>query len=508
MITSGKKFMPFLKNNRKNVIPHDIQGEGTSRRKTGQVESETWNLFRNRIDHEILKQVQDDVVFTFFVFALVMQGLNSVYAKELPKVRGMNIEPVSIKDYPDVIDNYIKNNQNNLVKNDATNTGEVISGIVGKSKFIRFDSPVKRISIANPDLADLVLISPKEMIINGKQAGTTSLIIWGDSQDPIFLDLQVQSDTQAFLKELKTVAPNEKINISFKESNAILSGNVSSTILKDKIKTLAKAYGFETTDLADSPSSQVLLEVKIIEASKAFTKIMASTFQKGSWGSIPKTIPGVPTDQGTINSLIQTGLDNASFDGTVNGFQLFRNLPGMNLGYYFKAAEQKGIAKVLAEPKIITLNDQEASFNAGQQVPVPSGMSQTGQVTFTYKDIGVSVKFKPTILQNLKRIKMTVNPEVSEIDSTASVQNSDGSISYGFKTRKVSTSVELNDGETFVLAGLYKRTNQDTKTILPLLGDIPFIGSFFRNRNLEKDETELMIFVTPKIIEPTQESNI
>lgn len=446
------------------------------------------------------------------IFILLLQVIGPAYSKETPKIRGMNIDPVSIKDYPDIIDNYTQNIESNVVKEEnvqnIVNNTDVLSGIVGKSKFVRFDSPVKRISIANPEIADLVLISPKEMIINGKQAGSTSLIIWGDSKDPIFLDLQIQNDTQAFFKELNTIAPNEKVNISFKESNAILSGRVSSGIVRDKIKTLAKAYGFETTDLADSPSSQVLLEVKIIEASKAFTKIMSSTFQEGSWGFIPSTISGVSTNQNTLNTLIQSSLDNASFDGTTNGFQFYRNIPGMNLSYYFKAAQQKGIAKVLAEPKIIALNDQEASFNAGQQVPIPSGMSQTGQVTYTYKDIGVIVKFKPTILQNLKRIRMTVNPEVSEIDSTSSIQNSDGSTSYGFKTRKVSTAVELNDGETFVIAGLYKRTNQDTKTIIPILGDIPLIGGLFRNRDITKDETELMIFVTPKIIEPNQESSI
>jgi pilus assembly protein CpaC len=442
-------------------------------------------------------------IILILTLVLIAYGHNSAFSKELPKLRGMNIEPVSIKDYPDLMDNYNSANpvKEKKIKTDDRNGFQDIGAVVGKSKFIRFDSPVKRISIANPELADLVLISPQEMLINGKQPGTTSLIIWGDSKDPVFFDLTVQSDTSAFLSEVKAIAPDEQINMTFKENNAILSGKISSNIVKDKIKSLAKAYGFEAVDLAESPSNQVLLEVKMVEASKAFNKIISSTFQHGDWGSVP-TLIGEAKD--TANTL-----KNESFDGTLNGLMFYRNLPNNNLSFFFKTAEQNGIAKILAEPQIMTTNEQEASFNAGQQVPVPSGLSETGQVAYTYKDIGVIIKFKPTILQDLKRIRMTISPEVSEIDLTASVQNKDGTIAAtGFKTRKVSTTVELADGETLVIAGLYKRSNQETRTQIPLLGDIPIIGTLFKNKSIIKDETELMIFVTPKIIGNNKESRI
>lgn len=422
--------------------------------------------------------------------------------------RGLEIDPISISD-DDFNEYHNPNfpNKNQYINNgNSLNKNEVLQGTVGRSKFIRFDAPVKRISITNPDLADLVLLSPKEMLLNGKQAGSTSLIIWGDSEDPLFFELKVLNDTVSFMKEVEKISKGEKIDIAFNDSNAILKGKISSDSLKGKITNLAQAYGFEVVDLAESKINQVMLEVRVVEASKAFNTIIAHRFQQGSWGFIPSEISGASSDD-TSTALVNE-LKNASFDGTMNGFLFYRNIPGSDLTTFFKAAQSKGIARVLAEPKILASNEKEASFNAGQQVPVPSGFSETGQVAYEYKDVGVNVTFKPTILENSKRIRMDITPEVSEIDASAGIQNADGSTVYGFKTRKVSTTVELGNGETLVIAGLYKRSNQNTRTQVPILGNIPLIGKLFNNQSTLKDETELMIFVTPKLLNKSEESKV
>lgn len=444
----------------------------------------------------MLKKTIINKTFTGIFSLMAVMHTSAVSAYEMPKLREMNIAPVSIEN---------KNINNNSLTAPALSeevSADLKGGIsemtafVGKSQLIRFNETVKRISLTNPSLADIVLLSPSEMLLNGKSAGITSLIIWGETGDPVFFDLNIKNDPTMLVKAIKSVYPNENVDVKFTNSeNVILAGHVSSSIVKDKVKSLVEAYGYKLVDLSECKTPQIVLEVKVAEAARSFTRILSSSMALSKYAE--NFTFGVVPDQATQAIGNHFG---AIFEGDISkGLRGF----GFNQGgisHVLTAAEQKGLVKILAEPKLVSTNGNKASFNAGFQVPVPSGIGEGGNVSYEYKDTGVNVTFTPNIQPESKLISLNIIPEVSEIDATVTVTNQNSKI-YGFKTRKAETTVQLQDGQTLVIAGLFKRTDNSTKDQIPVLGDIPIIGMMFRGSELRKDETELLIFVTPKLIE-------
>lgn len=369
-----------------------------------------------------------------------------------------------------------------------------IESIIGKSQLIKFDEPLKRVSIANPEIADIVFISDKEIIINGKKAGITNLIVWNTKDSkPVFFDLTVKQNLHAFKQALNDVIPDENVNfdLSDNSNNLVLTGRVSSTIKKDRIKDLAKAYGFNLVDMSECPSPQVMLSVNVVEASRTFSKNMKVNYVVGENINDLKF--------GVLKNLAKKGTGSV-FDGTLNGSNFYSYSPNNDFGAILNFAEEKGLIRILAEPKLVAINGEEASFNAGQQVPVPAKMGQDGNIAYEFKETGVKLNFTPTIQEDSQRIKLKIAPEVSEIDSSTSITRNDGVVIYGFKTRKAQTTVDLRSGETLVIAGLLKRSTNEIKGQVPILSSIPLAGNFFKSIADRNDETELMIFVTPKII--------
>lgn len=388
-------------------------------------------------------------------------------------------------------------NKNELTKKAVNvspykDNNEKLYSIVGKTQLIKFDEPVKRISITDPALADLVLLSPNELLVNGKKAGRTSLVFWGNSNKPVFFNMVVQQDPDAFLQALEQVAPNEDVKYSFTDDGVILSGHVSSTNVKNNIKNIIQAYNFKLVDLTESPTKQVLLEVKITEASRNFTRTLESKFSVGeNYGNFVKDVLGVP-------NLVD--LSNASRD---KGGQYIFSSSSANIAWALNAAEQKGYVKILAEPKLLAINEKPGSFNVGNEIPVPSSMGQYGNVAYQFKTTGVILNFTPTILEQSNRVILKLSPEVSEVDT--SYTSSAGV--PGFKTRKVDTTVELADGETLIIAGLLSHTSAKSKSNIPWLGDIPGLGFLFSGTTNEKKDTELVIFITPRIVEVDKNNN-
>lgn len=362
---------------------------------------------------------------------------------------------------------------------------EKLYSVVGKTQLIKFDEPVKRISITDPSLADLVLLSPKELLLNGKKAGRTSLIFWGTSEKPVFFNMVVQPDTDAVIQAIEQVAPNENINYTYTDDGLILSGKVSSTTIKNNIEDVIKAYNVKLVNLTESPTKQVLLEVKITEAARNFTKKLASEFSVGQ--DVNSFMPNV-----TLAGIRDGG--NASF--ATAGQYIFSS-PSANLAWAISAAETKGLVKILAEPKLLAIDGKQGSFNVGQEIPYPSSVGISQTTSYSFKETGVILNFTPTILEKSNRIVLKLSPEVSEIDTSYS--SSSGI--PGFKTRKVDTTVELADGETLVIAGLLSHTTTNSDTRVPGLGDIPGLGFLFSSLTREKRDTELVIFITPKIVE-------
>lgn len=376
--------------------------------------------------------------------------------------------------------------------NPYKDNNEKLYSTVGKTQLIKFDEPVKRISITDPALADLVLLSPKELLLNGKKAGRTSLVFWGESEKPVFFNMVVQQDTDAVIQAIEQIAPNEKINYSFTDDGLILSGHISSTAVKKNIEEIIKAYNVKLVDLTESPTKQVLLEVKITEASRTFTKQLYTQFSLGqNSASFLQNVLGV-TDVTSLVGAVVNPVDK----GVPGQFILGTS----DLAAAISASEAKGLVKILAEPKLLAIDGQAGSFNVGQEIPYPSGVAMSGSTAYAFKNTGVILNFTPTIMDKSNRVILKLSPEVSEVD--LSYQSTYGV--PGFKTRKVDTTVELADGETLIIAGLLKRTSSSSDSKVPGLGDIPGLGFLFSNFSKTKEDIELVIFITPKIVEVEQ----
>lgn len=412
--------------------------------------------------------MKKSIILLIILFLLALSPLNSVKASEpLTQSYGTKMtkpaKTVTISPYKD--------------------NNEKLYGVVGKTQLIKFDEPVKRISITDPALADLVLLSSKELLLNGKKAGRTSLVFWGSSDKPVFFNMIVQQDTDAFMQAVEQIAPNEKIKYSFTDDGVIMSGHISSTTVKKNIEDIIKAYDIKLVDLTESPTKQVLLEVKITEASRSFTKTLQSQFSVGQSSS--SFLPAV------------AGLNDGG-NGAFNtvGSYLFSS-QSANIAWALSAAETKGLVKILAEPKLLAIDGQPGSFNVGNEIPYPAAVGMSSTTSYAFKSTGVILNFTPTILEKSNRVILKLSPEISEVDASLT------SISGipGIKTRKVDTTVELADGETLIIAGLLSRNSTISDTIIPGLGDIPGLGFLFSNRKRIKQDTELVIFITPKIIE-------
>lgn len=368
---------------------------------------------------------------------------------------------------------------------------EKLYAVVGKTQLIKFDEPVKRISLTDPSLADLVLLSPKELLLNGKKAGRTSLLFWGSSEKPVFFNMVVQQDTDSVIQAIEQVAPNENVKYTFTDDGLILSGKISSTTVKKNIENVINAYGVKMLDLTESPTKQVLLEVKIAEASRTFTNTLISQFSVGQDTVTKSGLPiGVINDGG-----------NSTFNGKTANF-LFSSLSS-NIAWQLQAAETKGLVKILAEPKLLAIDGQAGSFNVGNQIPYPSSAGMSSQVAYSFKDTGVILNFTPTILEKSNRVVLKLSPEISEVD--ASITSVAGI--PGIKTRKVDTTVELADGETLIIAGLLSHNTQNSNTQVPGLGNIPGLGLLFSNFYRDRKDTEVVIFITPKIIDTDTNTN-
>lgn len=385
-------------------------------------------------------------------------------------------------------------NPSMTLKNVIKDNNKKLYGMVGKSQILNFDSGIKRVSIADPNLADVVVVSPKQLIINGKKAGNTSLIFWGNSSNnPVFYNLTIQQDADSFLEAVNYIAPNEDITIIFNNNGAVMSGYITSSSIKEQIQSLAKAYDVNLTDITESPTKQVLLEVRVTEVSKNFTRNLGVEFGYGKdAGSLGDYLSGLlsKNPMSNLNQIFSSG-----------GLNYYLYNQSSKISMAVNAAENKGDIKILAEPKLLAVNNEEASFNVGNEVPIPSEIGNYGNISYDFKETGVILKFKPTIMEKTGRIRLKLSPEVSEIDRSAGIVTGDQTSVPGFKTRKVDTTVELMDGETLVIAGLLTNTSTKNKSQIPGLGNIPVLGVLFRNSENVTNDSELVIFIMPKIVD-------
>ena len=384
-----------------------------------------------------------------------------------------------------------------------TTDAKKLSLVSGKSIVLRSAIPVKRVSIANPEIADLILISPKEIYITGKTAGTTNLTFWQNKEIVAIFDLNVEYDVAVLKQKMYQILPMEKdLRVISTNDSITLAGKISTTSKLSQALALASAYapkGKVQNMLQVGGVHQVMLEVRVAEISKSTMKRLGVNFaytgSSGEFGiSLLSGLAGI-ADAGSGGLPGAIGLD---LSPAVNA--LFRfNYGAATWTWLIDALEEDGLVKILAEPTLITLSGQPANFLAGGEfpVPVPQGL---GTVAIEYKTFGVGLSFTPMVLSEDK-INIQVTPEVSELDFSTAIRL-EGFTTPGISTRRASTTVELGDGQSFAIAGLLRDSVRSGISKYPLLGDIPIIGVLFQSKEFQRNETELVIIVTPHLVKP------
>ena len=378
-----------------------------------------------------------------------------------------------------------------------THESNKLEMVIGKSIVLRSLERIKRVSVAAPEIADFVLLSPYEVYITGKAAGATNLTLWHDKTLRSIYDLEVAYDVALLKQKLHDLLPSERDIFTIGTHDAItLTGTVSSTANQSRVLALAEAYAPKekiVNLLQVAGVHQIMLEVRVAEMSKSVAKRLGVNFAyiKGDEFAVSLL--------GGLSSLA-LGPEGGIFGLSDAITALFRfNSGNSQWTFFVDALKETGLVKILAEPTLIALSGQTATFLAGGEfpVPVPQGL---GTVGIDYKEFGVGLSFTPVVLSEDK-ININVTPEVSELDFSTAIFV-EGFAVPGITTRRASTMVQLADGQSFAIAGLLRETVRQNVAKFPLLGDIPILGALFRSTQFRKQESELIIIVTPHLVKP------
>jgi pilus assembly protein CpaC len=384
---------------------------------------------------------------------------------------------------------------------------------VGKSIIVESADAIKRVSVAAPDIADTVILTSRQIYVTGKASGVTTLTLWseGNRISAIF-DVEVIPDVAALKEKIHQMFPGEDgVKAVATHDSITLSGTVSGAGNLTQIAKLAEAYA-PMDKLTNKPRilnlleaggvQQVMLEVRVAEMSQSLMRRLGVNFSYLSAGgnnfgvSLLNNLTSAAIPASGASSIAGAVADNVNW--------IFRFASGgATWTMFIDALKENGLTKVLAEPTLITQSGRAASFLAGGEFPIPVPQTSGGggtTITIEYKTFGVGLNFTPTVLGNGK-ISMMVNPEVSELDFTRGV-SLQGYIIPSLTTRRVSTVIELGDGQSFAVAGLLKDDVREVVRKFPVLGDIPILGALFRSTSFQRNETELIIIVTPHLVKP------
>jgi pilus assembly protein CpaC len=408
-----------------------------------------------------------------------------------------------------------------VVAQPATAQVAVASGIdagqldvpVNKSQVLRVDRAYSKALIGNPDIADIVPITSTSVYVLGKKTGTTSLTLYDRSNRLIaVVDVVVGPDVTTLKRQLSELMPGSPIAARMSNDSVVLEGVVSNAVMADRAVQIAETYapGKVVNLLSLGSAQQVMLEVRFAEVKRSALSQIGVNWDIMSDGGRLQGISGggssLTADPTTGLGVLKHGAITDSFGIISRAFRAF----GENFNVTLDALERRGAVTTLAEPTLVALSGETASFLAGGEFPVPvvqnggggSGANSGNSVAFTveWKPFGVSLAFTPTVLGD-GVINMVVAPEVSSIDPTASIVINNLTIP-GLQTRRAKTVIELRDGESFALAGLIRKDFQDTIRQVPLLGSIPIIGALFRSTGFQHEQTELVIIVTPRLVRP------
>ena len=388
-------------------------------------------------------------------------------------------------------------------------TQQVLHVFVGKSVIINVQERLKRVLSSNPAAVETLVTSPTQVVVEGKAAGTSSLILWDEAGNSQLLDVIVELDVSELRAAIERAYPNQKIDVQVDGARLILSGNVSAPGVAEELAKLAAPYGQVVNSLTVpvSHDRQVLLEVKFAEVDR--TKLeqlgfnIISTGAANTPGDISTQQFGPPAINGQLTSAIGTPLQGfTSSLNVTNLLNIFLFRPDLNLGATIQDLQQRSVLEILAEPNLLALNGQKASFLSGGEFPFPvvQGGQNIGAVTIQFRPFGVRLDFTANIDQE-NIIRLHVAPEVSSLDFTNSITIS-GFTVPAISTRRAETELELKDGQSFGIAGLLDHRAQAQLSKIPGLADIPILGQLFRSKSINRSNAELLVLVTPHIVDP------
>lgn len=380
-----------------------------------------------------------------------------------------------------------------------------VTVFVNKSVVIDSPTGIKRVSVSNGELAEAVAVSSTELVLNGRGSGETSLLVWDSKGKRTLYDVHILPDetqSEHLRKTLHDEFPGQEISFELAQGSILLRGNVDSLVTADRAAAMAGTLGKVINLLhvaVPESEPQILLKVKFANIDRSVSSDLGANFFSSGAGKNP----------GSITTGQFGGAPN--FDFTQNPYKftvpdplnLFFWRPDLNFGAYIKALQAKNLAQILAEPNLLTLSGHPASFLAGGEFPYPTlqgGGSGIGQITIQFREFGIRLNFQPTVTPR-GTIRLQVNPEVSSLDP-ANGLTVGGYTVPGLDTRKVQTEVELSNGQSFVIAGLLDNRVTETLSKIPGLSSIPLLGKLFESRAQLKNNSELLVVVTPEIVNP------
>jgi pilus assembly protein CpaC len=386
------------------------------------------------------------------------------------------------------------------VAQDAGSNAYEVVVAVGKSQVLQLPEAYSDVMVADPHVADILPLTTRSIYIVGKAPGSTALTIYGPGKRLLAaVDVDVSADIEGLKTRMHDILPNER-NVAVRPANQslVLSGTVSSPAALHQLMTLAETYapGRVVNMLTVEGAQQIMLSVRFVEMERRTAKNLGINVSSDAINPSPP--PGNPTQHGNPGIAIAASDILTAVPGAWALAGNYRWGPHSDISIIINALEGRGLTKTLAEPNLTTMSGETANFLAGGEFPIPvqQAGSATGAITIEFQQFGISLAFTPTLLQD-GLINMIVNPEVSSIDRSVSAAGVPG-----LKIRRAHATVELRDGESFTIAGLLSDNYTDDVNQLPWAGDIPILGTLFRSSDFQRDQTELVIVVTPHLVAP------
>lgn len=382
--------------------------------------------------------------------------------------------------------------------------GEVSTALqvpMNRAVVVEAENPFAELSIANPGIADISTLSDRTIYVLGKAPGRTTLTLLGpDGRLITNVEVQVTPDVAEFKERLRQILPGEGIEVRTANDGIVLSGVVSSIEKLDRALDLASRYAPDRVSnlMVVGGTHQVMLKVRFAEVQRTVLKSLNAGLV--ATGTDVGVTAGAGNFQADVLGVAQPSVlnitENFAGGAAIGGF----DIGNVAFGVLLEALESKDMVRTLAEPNLVALSGQEASFLAGGEYPIPI-VDEDGGIAVDYKPFGVQLSFIPRVVDNT-RINLELTAAVSSIDDTASVTNGGFSIN-AFSRRETSTTVEMMDGQSFAISGLLQDDFSDATSQVPWLGDIPVLGTLFRSARYQRDQSELVVIITPHLVSPT-----